>query len=103
MYTADAPIGVRHRAETNDKTGLTEIVISSRPKPPTAGAASIVGTRGRISRKGTGSVRNLRIELYLKTTNLTVTKRDMWVRYVGNPRGVLSFRVLAKALGRASH
>ena len=76
MRTADAPIGVRHRAKANDKTGLTEIVISSRPKPPTAGAASIIGTRGRISRKGTGSVRNLRSDEGIDKSSKTV-KRDL--------------------------
>ena len=44
-----------------------------------------------------------RIELGWKTAKLPVNKVDTMVRYVGNPRGVLSIIFVYKALSGASN
>ena len=60
-------------------------------KPRVCGV--LTGTAGRTQQ---------RIELGWKTAKLPVNKVDTMVRYVGNPRGVLSIHVSFWALSGAS-
>ena len=92
------PKGIRRWAEKpKPLTSVAQWAEKEEPQNLTKAAAV------RRSRKAeSDNVRNLRIELYLKTTNLQVRSEICECATWIIPRGVLSIRVSYKALGRAS-
>ena len=91
---------------------MTEIVISPKPESLTSVAQWAEKeeprnlTRAAVVRRNrkaeSDNVRNLRIELYVKTTNLQVESEICECATWIIPCGVLSIRIFYKALGRAS-
>ena len=92
---------------------MTEIVVSPKPESLTSVARWAEKeeprnlTRAAVVRRNrkaeSDNVRNLRIELYVKTTNLQVESEICECATWIIPCGVLSIRVFHKALGRASN
>ena len=92
------PKGIRRRAE-KPKPFTSVAQWAEKEEPRNLTKAAVV----RQSRKAeSDNVRNLRIELYVKTTNLQVESEICGCATWIIPRGVLFIRVFYKVLGRTS-
>ena len=99
MRAADEPNIIRHRAEKPEPFASVA-PWAEKEEPRNLTRAAVV----RQSRKAeSDNVRNLRIELYVKTTNLQVESEICECATWIIPCGVLSIRIFYKALGRASN
>ena len=98
MTAADEPNIIRHRAEKPEPFASVA-PWAEKEEPRNLTRAAVV----RRNRKAeSDNVRNLRIELCLKTTNLQVESEICECATWIIPCGVLSIRIFYKALGRAS-
>ena len=98
MRAADEPNIIRHRAE-KPKPFASVAQGAEKEEPRNLTRAAVV----RQSRKAeSDNVRNLRIELYVKTTNLQVESEICECATWIIPCGVLFIRVFYKVLGRTS-